>query len=46
MGRISRRSFMNYSVAAGLSASAATGLWTTQAAAQPKSGGNFRLGAA
>ena len=44
-GRISRRSFMNYSMAAGLSASAATGLWTTQANAQPSRGGTFRLGA-
>ncbi|MBM1221778.1 ABC transporter substrate-binding protein [Ponticoccus sp. SC2-23] len=43
-GRISRRSFMNYSVAAGLSTSAATGLWTTQAAAQPSRGGTFRWG--
>ena len=43
-GRISRRSFMNYSMAAGLSMSAATGLWTTKAAAQPKSGGTFRWG--
>jgi peptide/nickel transport system substrate-binding protein len=44
-GRISRRSFMNYSMAAGLTASAATGLWTTSAKAQPKRGGTFRLGA-
>src|SRR6056297_1572038 len=44
-GRISRRSFMNYSMAAGLSASAATGLWTSKAQAAPSSGGTFRLGA-
>lgn len=43
-GRISRRSFMHYSMAAGLTMSAATGLWTTKAAAQPKSGGTFRWG--
>ncbi len=43
-GRISRRSFMNYSMAAGLTATTATGLWTGAAAAQPKSGGTFRVG--
>ncbi|MEO0718483.1 MAG: ABC transporter substrate-binding protein, partial [Pseudomonadota bacterium] len=44
-GRISRRNFMHYSLAAGLTASSATGLWTTTAMAQPKPGGVFRLGA-
>ncbi len=44
-GRISRRSFMNYSMAAGMTATTATGLWTKSAAAQPKSGGTFRIGA-
>src|SRR6056297_617426 len=44
-GKISRRSFMNYSMAAGLSASAATGLWGTSAKAAPSRGGHFRLGA-
>ncbi|TNF17415.1 MAG: ABC transporter substrate-binding protein [Rhodobacteraceae bacterium] len=43
-GNISRRSFMHFSLAAGLSASAATGLWTTKAAAQPSRGGTFRWG--
>jgi peptide/nickel transport system substrate-binding protein len=43
-GRISRREFMSYSIAAGLTASTATGLWTTQAAAQPSRGGHFRWG--
>ena len=43
-GRISRRDFMHYSLAAGLTASAATGLWTNSAMAQPKSGGTFRVG--
>ena len=43
-GKISRRSFMHYSMAAGLTATTATGLWTTKAAAQPKPGGNFRWG--
>ena len=45
LGRISRRDFMHYSLAAGVTASAATGLWTTTAAASPKHGGTFRLGA-
>ena len=44
-GKISRRSFMHYSMAAGMTASAATGLWTTSAKAEPQSGGHFRLGA-
>ncbi len=43
-GRISRRDFLNTSIAAGLTATTATGLWTTKAAAQPKSGGTFRWG--
>ena len=43
MGRISRRSFMNYSMAAGMTASAATGLWTTKANAAPQRGGKWRL---
>ena len=42
-GKISRRSFMNYSVAAGMTASAATGLWGTSAKAEPKRGGVFRI---
>ena len=43
-GRISRRDFMHYSLAAGLTTTAATGLWTTSAKAQPTSGGTFRVG--
>ena len=43
-GTISRRSFMNYSMAAGMTASAATGLWGTSAKAEPKRGGTFRVG--
>jgi peptide/nickel transport system substrate-binding protein len=43
-GKISRRSFMHYSMAAGMTASAATGLWTSQAHAQPKRGGTFKVG--
>ncbi len=43
-GRISRRDFIHTSIAAGLTATTATGLWTTKAAAQPKSGGTFRWG--
>ncbi len=42
-GRVSRRSFMNYAMAAGVTASAATGLWGTAARAEPKRGGTFRL---
>lgn len=43
-GKISRRSFMNYSIAAGMTASAATGLWSTSAKAEPRRGGKFRIG--
>ena len=43
-GGVSRRSFMHYAVAAGLTASAATGLWGTAAKAQPQRGGTFRWG--
>jgi peptide/nickel transport system substrate-binding protein len=43
-GKISRRSFMYNSMAAGLTASAATGLWTSKAQAAPQRGGTFRLG--
>lgn len=43
-GRISRRDFMHYSLVAGLTSTAATGLWTNSAMAQPKSGGTFRVG--
>src|SRR6056297_4217503 len=43
-GKISRRSFMHYSMAAGMTASAATGLWTNSAHAQPKRGGTFKVG--
>ena len=42
-GSISRRSFMNYSMAAGLTATSATGLWTTSAKAAPQRGGTWRL---
>lgn len=35
---------MHYSLAAGLTATTATGLWGTSVSAQPKSGGNFRWG--
>ena len=42
-GNISRRSFMNYSMAAGMTASAATGLWGTSAKAEPKRGGKYRV---
>ncbi|MEM6587179.1 MAG: ABC transporter substrate-binding protein [Pseudomonadota bacterium] len=42
-GKISRRSFMNYSMAAGMTATTATGLWTTTAKAAPQNGGTFRI---
>ncbi len=44
LGRLSRRDFMSHSVAAGLAATTATGLWTKAASAQPQSGGTFRWG--
>lgn len=44
MGRISRRDFMNYSMAAGLTTAGATGLWATSARAAPQRGGTFRWG--
>ncbi len=43
-GRISRRSFMNTAMAAGVATTTATGLWTTAARAEPKTGGTFRVG--
>jgi len=43
-GRISRRDFMHYSMAAGATAATATTLWTKAAAARPQRGGVFRLG--
>jgi len=43
-GRISRRDFMATAAAAGITASTATGLWTTHAGAEPKRGGTFRWG--
>ena len=43
-GQISRRDFMHYSLAAGLTVSGATGLWSTAARAAPKRGGTFRWG--
>jgi peptide/nickel transport system substrate-binding protein len=36
---------MSYSIAAGLTATTATGLWTRSAVAAPQRGGTFRLGA-
>ncbi len=43
-GRISRRDFMHYAIAAGLTATTASGLWTRSAIAAPKRGGTFRWG--
>lgn len=42
-GRVSRRAFMNYAVASGMIAGAATGLWGSMAQAEPKRGGTFRI---
>ncbi len=43
-GKISRRDFLHYSLAAGVATTTATGLWTTSAAAMPQRGGTFRWG--
>ena len=43
-GGISKREFLQYSMLAGVTASTATGLWTSQAKAQPKRGGTIRYG--
>ncbi|MEM9096570.1 MAG: ABC transporter substrate-binding protein [Pseudomonadota bacterium] len=42
--KISRRSFMHYSLAAGLTSTAATSLWSSSAQAAPQRGGTFRIG--
>ena len=42
-GKISRRDFMHHSIAAGVTATTATGLWTSTAMSQPKSGGTLRV---
>ena len=45
-GRINRRDFMNYAMAAGITASTGSLLWSSDvAAASPERGGTFRLGA-
>jgi len=44
-GGMSRRDFLTYSIAAGMSVSAASGLWTSDvSAATPEKGGKFRIG--
>ena len=44
-GRLSRREFIRFAVAAGMTVSSASALWSsTVAAATPKRGGTFRLG--
>lgn len=44
-GNLNRRDFMHFAIAAGVTASTASGLWTSDvAAATPKRGGKFRLG--
>ena len=42
-GSISRRSFMNYSMAAGLTATSPTRLCTTSAKAAPQRGGTWHM---
>ena len=43
--KLDRREFMTYAMAAGLTLSGASSLWTTEVAAQtPKKGGKFRMG--
>ena len=44
-GKLGRRDFMRYAVAAGMSVTVASGLWTSDVAAStPKKGGTFRVG--
>ncbi len=44
-GNMKRRDFMHFAIVAGITASTASGLWTSEvAAATPKKGGKFRLG--
>ena len=44
-GKLGRRDFMRFAVAAGMTIPLASGLWTSEvAAATPKRGGKFRLG--
>ena len=44
-GRMPRREFMRYAIAAGIAVPTATSLWSTKVAAQtPKRGGTFRIG--
>ena len=43
-GSITRRSFMAHALAAGLTVTTATTLWTKSAKAAPQSGGTFRIG--
>lgn len=45
LGKLSRRDFIRYSVVAGMSVSAASGLWVGNVAAStPQKGGKFRIG--
>ncbi len=45
LGRVSRRRFMEYVIATGVTVPVATSLWSTHvAAATPKKGGTFRVG--
>ncbi len=43
-GKISRREFMSYAVAAGVTVSAASTMYSSVAKAEPKKGGHFKIG--
>ncbi len=43
-GHLSRRDFIRFAVAAGMTAGSASALWSSSVAAAPKRGGTFRLG--
>lgn len=43
-GSISRRSFMSHALAAGMTITAASALWSNSAKAEPARGGKFRIG--
>ena len=46
LGKLSRRDFMQFAIASGLTVSAASALFATAARAEPKKGGNFKVGCA
>jgi len=46
LGKLSRRDFMQFAIASGLTVSAASALFATAARAEPKKGGNFKVACA